>query len=104
MNRKQKRSQRAEHPLRSIFRSNLRNRRVELNRSQREIGEAIGTTQQWVQQLEDPSQDIVPSLYQLHDISVAMGCQAHDMLVDGRFQIGVAPDDDMRLYGKRRRH
>lgn len=92
-----------EPPIRVIIRTNLRNRRVELGISQRQLGESIGTTQQWIQQLEAEGGDEVPSIYQLADLSGQLDCGYHDLLVEGRFDAGVSAKDDMRKYQHRTR-
>jgi len=90
-----------EHPLRRILRMNLRNRRVELGVTQLQLGDRVGTTQQYVQQLEDARQDNVPNLYLLHDLAQELGCTAADLLSPKRFEAGVAADDDLRVHRRK---
>lgn len=92
-----------EPSIRVAFRTNLRNRRVELGLSQRALGEAIGVVQQWVQKLEAPATDEVPSFYQLEDIARVLKCAPHDLLIPDRFDAGVSAKDDMRKHQYRSR-
>lgn len=78
---------------------NLRNRRIELGLTQKEVGEAVGVVQQWIGQLESPAGDEVPSLYQLEDLAKALKCLMHDLLIPGRFtKAGASIYDDMRKF------
>jgi transcriptional regulator with XRE-family HTH domain len=89
-----------EHPLRRIFRTNLRNRRLSLGIQQRELADRVGTVQQWIQQLEDPKGDEAPNFYLLFDLAAELGCTASDLLTAGKF-LGVAgPDEDLRAHGR----
>lgn len=92
-----------EPPIRIILRTNIRNRRVELGISQKALGDAIGTTQQWIQQLEAAGDDAVPSVYQVADISHVLKCAYHDLFIEGKFDVGVGAKDDMRKYQHRTR-
>lgn len=89
-----------EHPIRRTVRTNLRNRRLEQGITQKELGEATGTGQTWVQQLERPGGDEVPNLYMLFDIAVQLACSPADLLTPGRFKGDADADEDLR--GKRR--
>lgn len=89
---------RNEPDIRVIFRTNLRNRRIELGLSQRALGDMLGVIQQWVQKLEAPGTEEVPSFYMLADLAAALHCLPSDLLVDGRFNAGVGADDDLRAY------
>jgi transcriptional regulator with XRE-family HTH domain len=87
-----------EHSLRRILRQNIRNRRLALGISQIMLGERVGVTKNWIQQLESPSGDEVPNLYALHDIATELGTTAADMLTAGKFH-GVADvDGDLRQH------
>jgi len=90
-----------EADIRRIFRTNLRNRRMELGLTQAGLHEHL--SQSWVQQLEAPAGNEVPSLYQLELIAQSLKCLASDLLVEGRFASDINPDDDLRAYRGRRR-
>lgn len=100
---RRERVKKAEPDVRAAFRLNLRNRRVELGLSQRQLGEQVGVVQQWIGQLEAPARDEVPSLYQLEDLARILKCSTHDLLIPGRFNSGVSVDEDMRKYQHRTR-
>jgi transcriptional regulator with XRE-family HTH domain len=64
--------------------------------SQREMGERIGVVQQWMQQIESPNVDTIPSLYQLEEIAVHLGTTPADLLMPGRFRGRVGANEDLR--------
>jgi len=89
-----------EPEIRRIFRTNLRNRRMELGLLQKGLHELL--SQSWVQQLEAPRGREVPSLYQLALLAEALKCLPSDLLIAGRFTSGIDPDDDLRRHRRRR--
>jgi transcriptional regulator with XRE-family HTH domain len=54
--------------------------------SQKELGEAVGVVQQWIQQLESANSDNVPSLYLLEELALHLGTTVIDLLTPGRFR------------------
>lgn len=96
-------TQSTEPLIRAIIRTNIRNRRVELRISQRELGEMLGVTQQWIGQIESPGGNEIPSIYQLAELADVLKCGYHDLLIEGRFDSGVSPSDDMRKFQHRTR-
>jgi transcriptional regulator with XRE-family HTH domain len=90
-----------EPEVRTIIRTNIRNRRVELGLTQKDVGDAIGASQQWIGLIETAHGDDVPGVYQLPELASVLKCGAHDLLIKGRFDAGIAPSDDMRAYRHR---
>jgi transcriptional regulator with XRE-family HTH domain len=82
----QRRTSDKEPAIRRTVRENLRNRRIELGLSQKQLGERIGVTQQWIQQLEAPNNDNLPSLYQLEEFALHLGATAAELLTPRHFR------------------
>lgn len=87
-----------EHPLRRIIRQNIRNRRMSLGISQRDLGDRVGVTKNWIQQIESPHGDEVPNVYMLFDIASEFGCTPADILTPGKFQAGIGAEEDLRKH------
>ncbi len=93
---RQRGMRKSEPAVRRMLRENIRNRRLECRLSQREMGERIGVVQQWVQQIESPRGDNIPSLYQLEEIALHLGTTPADLLSPGRFRGQIGANDDLR--------
>jgi transcriptional regulator with XRE-family HTH domain len=90
-----------EHPIRRCFRANLRNRRIELGLEQWQLGERVGASQAWINNLERPGRDEVPNLYLLSDLAQELGCTPADLLMPGRFNVGIPDDADLRTLRRK---
>lgn len=82
--------------IRRVFRHNLRNRRVQVGYSQDDLAEILKVTQEFISLLESPRSRKRPSLPLLHEIAMALGCHAHEMLELNKFTGKVDGDMDLR--------
>lgn len=87
-----------EHPIRRTIRQNVRNKRIFLGISQKELGDRLGVSKNWVQQIESPHGDEVPNLYMLFDIAAEFGCTPADIMTPGKFAAGIGADEDLRRH------
>jgi len=88
-----------EAKIRFDFRLNLRNRRLQLGMSQRELAERVGVDPRWIQQLEHPrpgKRYPEPCLQELERIAAELGVAAWDLISPGKYCGLVTGDMDLR--------
>jgi transcriptional regulator with XRE-family HTH domain len=85
-----------EPAIRRIFRTNLRNRRLAIGMTAKQLADRLGVKPQWIHQLENPRGKAIPGLYLTEQLAVELGTTPADLLTPGRFTGDIDPDDDLR--------
>jgi transcriptional regulator with XRE-family HTH domain len=78
--------------IRQVFRTNMRNRRMELGITQRALAEMMGKSQPWVNFLESPVRREMPDLLTIALVAKCLSVAPHELLMPNRFKGEEAVD------------
>lgn len=91
-----KKRRKRESTIRLIFRTNLRNRRLRLGMTAKQLAERLGVAAQWIHALENRKGQAVPGLAFLEQLACELGCTPADLLTPNKYRGVVSSDEDLR--------